>query len=372
MAPDAFATQPTNGELGEWVVSDWRSARQVPTTTLGYVLTYETSTYPTADLAAIAELEREVAGRPEHPRRNELEGHKRRLEKGSDKLTMTLSWSHDKLWRLSTTIPYVPTLPYSDCAIGPEAAWMLTPVQLTIMESTGGNAANYDAALQNPSFRSYVNLAFHGGFDLFEGACQPKSWQFIDDEKWRMEATSTDGSVVLEYHGTWRSDVKRGFIDSAECTRSPENSAIGERWVFADWQLLPAVNRFAAHTVSNYKPSSSTPRASWRLLGCETVTRQQVEQAAAVPRADGVDVERGPLTYTRVYDARVNRGMPIAAVTGPALKIDLAADSDRSSSVARVFGWITAVSLAVVLVVLKYRSRTSSRHGSHPHAKGPL
>ncbi len=367
----AYAAQPASVNLTDWIAREWKVARQLPPSAADCVLTYQTFTYATADPATIAALEREVAGHPEHPRRFELENLKRRLANGGDTLKVKLWWGDAKLWRLSTTIPYLPEMPYSDTAVCPDGAWILTPVQLTIIDPAGGNVGNYDAVLPNAGFQSYVNLALHGGFDLYEGACKPGTPTLADDGTWRIDAASPDGAIVLAYKGHWLADLERGFVDSVECVKAIEPTAVGERWVFADWQLLPALNDYAARTVNHFAPREQKPQALWKLIDCERTERAKIEEAAAVPRADGVDIDRGNVTYTRVFDSRVGRDLPVAAVTGPVLNIDSArSDMKGERSLTRVLGWILAGSLVVILIILKSRAQKGALGRPSSNTKG--
>lgn len=366
------AAQPTSDEkdLAAWIEGEWGAARELPASAADCVLTYQAWTYNTADPAAIAALEREVAGHPEHPRRFELENMLRRRQNGPDTLRCKLWWGDAKLWRLNTSISYLPEMPYADCAVGPEGAWMLGTTQLTIIDPAGGNAGNYDAVLPNAGFQSYVNLAFHGGFDRYKGACQPGASALADDGRWSMEAASKNGAVALVYRGRWRADLHRGFVDSIECVKAVVPSAIGERWEFADWELLPAPSVYAARTVKHFEPRADKPRAAWQLLDCVRVDREKIEEAAAVPRADGVDIERGKLTYTRVFDARTYADLPIATVSGPVLDLGEGRGTESGQSVARVFGWVLAGGLIIVLIILKSRSRNGTLGKSTSNVEG--
>jgi len=321
-----------------------------------FEIVYQRRLYPATSAAQVAALEREVAGKPDHPLHGQLETAKRRLEK-PDEIVVHVHWESPVSWRLSTTYKYEDKeLPYADFAVTADGAWALTAQQLTIVDPKSF-PPNQDYLSLVTEFETVAQDILFGGLSLPKRLGLTRGPVVMNGDKW--ECTFSNPDRTYTFRGTWDETAARGFVTSYRLVRGPDPAFVGTERVMSGWARHGDL--WIAADAIEHRPDGR-PTASTKFVSIRPLTKSDFQTATATPKVDGADVLRGPVTVARVYDLRPGR-MEASFPTDPE-RAPVSLEEPGETTSLRRAGWVTAGVLVLVFAgLIGRRLRRSSSVG---------
>lgn len=313
-----------------WVQREWRSAKDLPPFP-GVSLRWRTEDRFVPLPADLAQLESEVANKPDHPARAKLAIYYRRKEHGPDVRHLELWWRAGDAWRINTTEGDGRS--YSDTTLTPTQAWSLTPRILTLASPNLG-PAGLERFLNNRStFLPEVALLLQGGFGLAGimrlGDPSPvvlagDSWGFSAENGADLPA---DHRLRVRFSGRWDDRLSRGFTENITVEQSPTNNH--STWDLSQWTLDDRLGAYVAGQV--HFVSTEFDRLTF-FEGAEPEPPGGFDALTRAPEPGGRDAIRGPVDTPAVQDLRsgvttvraddgsvqVTRGAPAISAGAPA------------------------------------------------------
>lgn len=332
-----------------WLEQAWTDAQELPQLD-GVVLRIRSTN---VDQGAPGELERlraDVSGRPDHPGRRRLDS----LEQTALGLpywsVMTVRLADSNRWRINFDDSHGF---FFDTALNDGVFWRFGANQLTIGEASAA-PPGFEPESSLADFRQSIGFLRTGGFHLASslGLTRDEAVSMESQGVFRFRATQQGGAVV-EFAGRWSEEVGRGFIDEFRLVKIP--GAAGEErmsWVMRDWKFDLTLGDWIAARVEEFA-ADGRPIARWELVDANLEPPERLEELLEIPRWDGADPLRDPLTVRAVADHR-DSGSKMSHVEQGRLE----PVSPASRTVGGIFGsvaWWWAIPPLVVLVVVRIR-----------------
>lgn len=348
---------PTREAVQAWFDGAWASAAEFPELP-GVSVSWSVEQHPPLTASALAELAVEMEGKPDHPARRTYETGRRRLDHGPDVYRRRAWLWGSGLWRCGTDFDSHDGR-FWDFVAAPGGSWSMTPDALIVY---GGGESGQDVMVEERTFVPELRLLLTGGLaTMVEMRLRPGPLSLAGLE-WEVVATLPPSNrerpdVEKRIVGHWSVEAGRGFVDSVTTLESrarPEFAGRVQR--FAGWRFEPGLNTWVAGRVEEFLADGTLERALV-FENVEPAPPGEFEAVTAIPRADGNDAVRGPVTFTRVVDHR--RGTLRVQAEDGVQTIELPGDRPVGAPRPwiRWMGWALALALGVALVVLRMRGR---------------
>lgn len=288
--------------------------------------------------AELAAWRREIEGRPDHPRRRDIEIAERRLAHGPDVHTYDIWLGPDNQGRVNLTEAngYV-----FDVAVYGRNAWGYSPSQLTVaLRDRIPPEYNYPAELRR--VHRIVQSAIAGGFSVGNAAYGMQIVDFTttqNGENWTANVGFPDRGMMLRLAGTFDAETGRGFATEARVTRSDESP--DERGRFWRYGELATIHSHSLATVSEEYFSDGRLDLRYRIESPRPLERDELQRVTAIPDPSRHgDAVRGAIGSPTLVDHRPRSG-PIRVIPDP----DPAFDNPPP---VRGFGFFWLLSIPVI------------------------
>jgi len=309
--------------------------------------------YANGDEKLLADLERHIEGKPEHPLRPQYIELARRLERGPDVTHDRVWYFGPDQWRISTDQPWNPNArtPWYDNGRNEKRAWRLIPDTVTILDT------------KNPEW---------GYEPAFEPTSAAIAWRYLVTQNiakgpgWSLKRVDQEGSqwvAVFENGDKTRESTCRGTVDDAGklfihevvMTRADDEP----KWLGSTMRFIPDESGVLPELVPGLKPAIAIRREfptgasypeEWEILRVGNASEEGGLPVLAQPEPGGTDPVRDLAAVTGLIDrtsrqlfvvdgGNLDRANPIPLATG-----------SRDETVFARWG-TTAVAIALSLVV---------------------
>mgnify|MGYP001190432799 CR=1 FL=1 len=295
----AGATDGENARAEAWVQQQLVPPAAFSDIPVGFKIEYEITTATTSKEQDVLRLRQEIAGKPNHPRRLELERLERLIQSPVSQ-HFTIWYETATHWRLNRTEKLNGELIYSDNAENESGAWRQTPSQLSLFGSAeNGRPANRDPRniLKAESF----GMALFWGI-VSEYQIPGASLTSISKSENGWNATiSAPGSKRWELRFRWFDDL--GTFFPLSLTRfGPDGKQVPYRWTFEP-PIRGPEGRPTCRRVTFDHTSLSVLRTI-SLIEWVKLSHDDIRKVTRTPDRLGDDVIRGTLSAQTILDAR--------------------------------------------------------------------
>lgn len=341
--------QTNADEVRAWVRAQWAAADSPLDGIAGNMIDFRLWEAPKLTKEQIAELEKLVEGKPDHPARREIATGKRQLASGGDVRRYRVWANSSTEFRISEDTPYVEAL-YIDVARAAGVRWMMVPVQLQVGDEGSGPGINI-----NPYVGSLLNYFRFGGLNRGRAIELKLEEIEVGGMSWIAMARSKKTGLESRFSGRWDPVAGRGFVERSvtlKCPAMPE--AVGEERRFDNWARSEQLGEWLAGTIEE-RTKDGVVKIRYTLDGVTPYTPAEFEALTRVPSVDGEDPVRGVTTYKSVYDYRPGASA-MSQRRGEDQTVPVIAPVPAESSIwLRYTGWGVLSIAIVVLVALRLR-----------------
>jgi hypothetical protein len=310
---------PSLDEVREWFLKARHEASK-PIEPLGAIhVRIRTEHPPTVDAATLRAWREEVAGKPQHPLRREIEIMERRLAR-PDVSVQTFWYIAADRWRVSRDLNYTADgrdgTHFFDAGARGTRRWELRPESLRLYDGlTSPATLQAHEEINRGLIEQSLRLFFYSCLDFGTRSADLDGLQFhVDGHRWRA-SLANDRGWRWTYEGTWHAESKQGLVLRAEEHR-PEQTEPSAIYNFSGHTTDPALRRLIPHKVDHYSAVLNTTREiTW--LGSATGDRQVIERVATGPwiptghrgteYREVDDPLRGAIRLARLHDYRGGR-----------------------------------------------------------------
>ncbi|MGQ0626847.1 MAG: hypothetical protein ACT4PL_01955 [Phycisphaerales bacterium] len=352
------AHAPPTEDVQRWLDDEW-TKWQSATAYEGCRAVWTTKWHLTRSLEEIAQLRKDVEGRPHHPGRVELANIDMQLRGELPGFEFDAYVSRLDAWRFNLKND---SGGFVDTVFTPAESWSMTPESLTLYEAriarSGSdprqrpqNERNVMKPMLDEFLSGAMGFAVDAGFER-----QPAT---ITGAKWAFPVQRVvQGTAVMSgiYAGRFDEALRRGFVESYTITDSAYSSAAkGERWEFSDWKFEPGTGLWHAGKSRRFVAGKLT--TSLTVKSVEPLSPAVFAQVIQPPTADRSDAVRQVKRPASFEDFRELRS---ARMEGGKLVMDsLAPPATEPVPTLRWVGW-GMLGCAAVFGVVVWRRRVSS------------
>lgn len=354
----SFPAQASEDEaaLTRWLEGELHESREFPQlTNIAIQFRYEMH-WPKSP-GEIERLRRATQGLPQHPDRMMVDLADRRLREGPMSYEITAHVRGEGHWRISRDLSGDT---YRDVVVAPDYAWSLTPNQLTLIHQEHGWPENQRLdTLESELVNAFAYL-FYGGLHAGPDASPRVLSADRDGLSWHARIDPGDGRPVWRVAGRWDVDAGRGFVTEVEYNfQQAAEQDLGSLLVVSDWDYVDTIDRYIARRAEFRYADGSLHRA-YVWLGAEREEPERFESVFRMPRDDGDDFIRGPLTVTSVADYRSARAVLFGH--GPDGRTQaVLREPEGGTGSWKSKGWFAAGAVLTALVALRVRKSQQLR-----------
>lgn len=277
-----------------WLKRELQAAAAIPAWP-GFSIRWRSEDPLTLSPKDIDALRSEVAGKPEHPRRHELEAAERMLRTGAPYvMRFELFSTPEGAWRFNST--YVDAKTFTDVTLTNGTAWKLSPMAIELFGDAPSADRRRSLAGERYVFVPMLASLLYGSLDRAAFSKLEIGDLRIDGSRWSATASRRSGTpLVLGYEGRWDPQAGRGFVERYTIVRNPSAPTFegtGER--FEEWEFHPEPGVWAAKRAVLTKPGGEV----WRVHvfeGFAPLPAGGHDAVFAAPSPGGADVVRGPI-----------------------------------------------------------------------------
>ncbi len=372
LAPPGFAVQERHGDREErvqaWLEQTMNLREVIRSGDEGIRLDYIVEHRYVPPREEVESLRREIAGKPEHPQRARLAGIERRL-RGEFPTTEYAIWLLGREFRCSMTQRGERGLAL-DSVIAGTGAWAMNPVSLHVADVPGALGIGFRSVESFEVELADALLLLNGGLDesrergvaLYLSKTEPGRWS----AEGRADSSGTQTRIAAS--GAWDDFHGAGTVERVTITVDAEGvEKYTTLYSASGWRFEPAIGRMIAGEAERRFGLQVDRRV--QLVSADAITTEEFRRATAVPKPDGVDVLRGPVTFRAVEDVRAGHTRRFAvAEDRDALVPSPGRTPAQARNELRTVGWVIAGCIVVALVLLRARSAHRVRcSGSVPN-----
>lgn len=348
----------TEADVEKWIRSTVERAKsfELPET---IEVRKETIRFPLSE-AQIAEWRNTVRDAPSHPLRVQIEHQERMLKNGPDRDEVQVMFADSKLWRISTTCPTRPDMPYSDAAMDGSVFWSIDDKAIALTDRTPvlgePDFAAQSLGNEMTSLRFLISQGMYFAFSdaKTEFAVTTTGSQWTATGKNKTGATFTiSGSVSAEK-------------PSIRAARIATDNGPGQQFTVEVGSIV--TDPYLGDIATSLDVKMPNAHYLSRLVSVVSVSRDDVKRVAAAPdpaqigTANGLtDPVRGKLNLTRVKDLRRDqRTEAIQSDQGWATSQLPSSESAPGYWRYSAIGWIALSCIAALLVWIRLRARAKA------------
>jgi len=350
--------EPTEAEVRAWLEAEIERASNLDLPApFAVKWTYED--YNVLSGNELAALRAEVAGKPFHPRRPELEAAERQVREG--KTLMHLLWLRDNGGRWRFGIEH-PGMIVTDTGYGPNESWRLSNGTLKLFDHRVVEAGTDPT--QSPRSREYVfrpdlQAVFFGSLSSTRALGIGIKELSVAGEQWHATfepATPSATSVIAEFTCRWSEADGRGFVERVRYARHPQPEFQGHTETFEGWKKLGETGPWAATTINRLDGKGRTWRRITRVEFVE-LSAAELKQALDVPVQGATDPFRGTIAIKEEadYTTGVVTDMAAATAGGESTRAIPGFAANQGLDWRNVVGWAVLGAIGVFIAVLVAR-----------------
>jgi hypothetical protein len=355
LSPRVAVAQASNAEA--WFLREWNAAPKdlaFPGVRLSFC-----EEWP-CDLSAadVARLRFEAQGKPDHPNWDSIRTFERVQRQGADADCFDLWVEGPGRWRFNRSLNYQEPGYFNDIASVEGVAWSLTPTQLTIVDPRAPAVTSPNLLVWGRVFSRNLGLLMYGGLSL-RHSLELRVQRFHETAggSWEVLAEGPSGVSAI-FKGTWDVQTGEGAVRTlhiANCAQTPQ---IEGEYAFEDARYDNVLHRRVAGAVT-HRQNRAVVR-TLRFVGASSDS-QPFSALVRLPDVSGQDPVRGRITVRSVYDHRpgIEQYKELADSVSTVATLP-ERGGDRRAGDLRILGWVTAGSIAAILIGLRLRrSRVS-------------
>ncbi|TVQ61450.1 MAG: hypothetical protein EA378_08745 [Phycisphaerales bacterium] len=320
----------------------FRTAWETPLPTIDDMhLRVIVESHETPTRAELAAWRREVEGRPDHPRRRDIEIAERRLARGPDVRTYDIWLGANGHGRINSTDHDGYEF---DVAFDGRTAWGRAPAQLTV-SSAGRIPPEYDHPGEIRRIQRLVQSLAAGGFSVANAGHGMRVTRFQatpDATTWTADAGLPEQGMMIRLSGTFDPATNTGLATEALVTQSDASpEELGRRWGYREWTSV--ANAPLATIAEEFLPNR-TLELRHRVESARPLERGELQRVTALPDAKRQhDAVRGEIDALTLVDNRPRGGT--VRVTPPPHPESDPVSEDAHPPPVRSFGllWLLAI-----------------------------
>jgi hypothetical protein len=347
------SASPVLGSL-EWFADRLKEPEE-PTDLSGYYIEFTERKWPVeGDQADLAELEAEVAGRPEHPKRMEYERLKAQLELDGFLWRYRIWYQDDEHWRrsLDTNDPDA-IFTYYDAARNGSDRWRWIRGTLTLED------ADHMPEDRDPNSELLDLTRFRMVFiDVTLHTRNPEAIAVnseISGRNWTGFAASADGTRQIQFLGRMTDDAASIDVVSLVHRANPDPRYQGHQRRYEGWSSHAALGRRIPVRCIALDDSDRLTRDS-RVISVRELRPDEIVGVLQRPDPLGeIDAVRDAAQIEEVVDRRPSGGHVVDAVSGERIRSLPVRGVGSSSDKLYWIAWITAGGLVAGLIWLRLK-----------------
>ncbi len=308
-ASSARSQALTSDQVSSWIASEVSSCAGLPV--LGdHSISWRVEQWWVPTLAELNLLRSEVANKPDHPRKADLEQYDNALRKTPTTKKYRLWSKGPGKWRLCMNWGRLgDTEQYWDKTLTDQVAWTLLQSQLEVADPREPSRPGMNLHMIERSFGSDIEEFFSGRMCSVARSKYEFGRPLVESMRWSVSAARGGGTagsqrIEVSFSGRWEPEHQRGFVEQIRVVRNDlQPDSVGERTVFSDWRQVGEVDRWISHRVERFRGDGSLDR----VLVFERVhtgSPGEFDDVTRVPPIDGQDAIRGKSEFRFVTDHR--------------------------------------------------------------------
>jgi len=299
--------------------------------------------------ATLDKWRREVAGKPEHPMRPNIQLEERRMRHGPDRHEITIWYDGSQRWRLSQSRFYAGLdESYLDVARRNEERWSMLPSSLSIDETRGQSHLDR----HYPQMHAYLSKVLYGSTHHGRTEDPEQRQVFLRGDAWEIRSRNANG-WSWRFAGAWDPDLNRPLVTEMR-ERRPKDDVDWLIVQYASWnttdagQIVPEKIETRVRLASDYMIRSHIADVEFEHVGTSAV-----DGVLDTPRPGTSGPIRGEVVVVGFSDAvrgdyaEYDGEKEVSRIRDPALSI-------KSPSRAWI-AYATAAAIVVILVAVRVR-----------------
>lgn len=338
---------PSTEQVLEWYKTQLDEASK-PYTFDGFSLRWDTHLYTMMSDDELAQMRRDVEGKPDHPGRMQLQLHDQAKSRGYILNQHQLFANGKDQWRYNFSQV---DLYYTDSVLSRNASWRTTPTEIRLYspaDSLSGADPRLTVRHDENVFTVDVDRIFFGLAGAMRRVGAEVVTADVQGDNWTVTASSptvVNGRSVVSYEiaGEWNSEARRGFVRSVRNLTYPSAEWEGDTETFDAWVIDPKHDIWYCPKVIISKQNGRKYR-SVENISLSGLPEGGFPAVIVPPTHGGSDAVRGKYTQTVVTDyPRGKRTEYNKDGSAHSSALELIELSDSRWSWLRPFGWVLFV-----------------------------
>lgn len=295
----------------------------------------------------------EVAGKPDHPKRAELQQYDREIKAGPQVQRRAFFVKDSSHWRFNQDFD-LSNIPYYDTAYTPDEAWSLSSTEVSVMDPRTGSAPDRTIGLSpgtlSQNIQTFTCAGTHWSFDL---VCdRPREAPLESPFRLVFNRGAAPTVVII---GDWIDSEHRAQINEMFLARADGRKEALTR--YEQWRREPTLDRLIPSRVSEYSAEGRLVRVL-KFDSTSLIPEERFQELVQLPSFDGSDPFRGKIIATRMRDFRPDAGSITRRLTdGSVTTAQLPDVAPRDYWFLRVAGWVASLALILGLVIARVLRR---------------
>lgn len=354
---------PTVEEVRTWLQAEAASFDGLPDLK-GHSITWRLEFRWIPPAADLERLRKEVAGKPDHPERANLEQYENAL-RGKPTTNRYRLWSKgpgewrwNQSWGASDDMSH-----YWDRTLTKKVAWTLLSDQLEIADPSAPFRVGMDlSGLERTVIGADLKRMLYARLPSLRQSNYEFNSPVVHEMGWSVLAVrggaTPDQRLEMTVRGRWDASLTRGFVEELRVVRNDlYPGSVGERTTYSDWLFVPGLERWVAHRVEEYNTKGTLDK----VIVFEGATEEQpgeFDLVTQIPPIDGPDPVRGSATFHFVTDHRKGTQLAVDGARGVVGQAVVPGRIGSASSIwNRWLGWLATGLLLLSIAVVVVRRR---------------
>ncbi len=335
---------PSSEQILEWYKSQVDQASK-PLKFNGFSLTWDSHLYTMMSDDELAQMKRDVEGKPDHPGRMQLQLHDQAKSRGFVLNQHQLFANGKDQWRYNFSQV---GLYYTDSVLSRSASWRTTPTEIHLYspaDSLSGADPRLTVRHDENVFAIDVDRVLFGLAGAMRRVGATEITVTVPGDNWKLTASSptvVNGRSVVSYEvaGDWDNQAQRGCVRSVRNVTYPSAEWEGDTEAFDAWIIDPKHDIWYCPKVSISKQNGRKYRS------VENITLPGLPEGGfpaviVPPTHGGSDAVRGKYTQSVVTDyPRGKRTEYNKDGSAHSSALELIELSDSRWRWLRPFGWV--------------------------------
>lgn len=219
---------------------------------------------------------------------------------GFDTFEHTVWWEKSGSWRFNTSYPNNDKTRFLDVSVTKDAAWQVSPKQLTLLDPSRPAPNSYDLATVEQQINSDISQLVDAWINSSLAQVAALSDVTVSNQTWTAEIQGT--VFAQRVSGRWDSELNRAFVERTVMLKTPHPDGPGLTIEYFDWTpLAENSGTWIARRLVQRKPDGRNSREVV-VASITALDKAEFKSVTRPPSPTGADPIRGKLTVTTVYD----------------------------------------------------------------------